>query len=343
MSLALSLLGAPTSALAETQSGPPELNQAPAAQPSDRKDGAGAAAAMAAVGAGIAALSCAQLYKAAQEIEPVDPAQAAQLRAMAAQQCAQAAQDAGNAAQNQNSKDTLAKYDSPKLETAAANNNPTSSPAPQNTSMDTKSEIADAQTNSDPNPSVFDSPTSDTTPTELQVSAKPASPITALEPIDPSRVAFDESTKGGPSLSGNALAGNFSASLPSNQNGNLGSLASIGTDSGNATTKERKRRTSSDDSNSSSGSSESSAASSGGNDVGGMFARLMGGDKDQDEQGSQGVSGEIQSASRANTGKTPNIFEYASYRFKKARNDELLKFSTSKPLPVSRSLASVKK
>lgn len=343
--LVLGLTHAPLRAVGATGT-PPELDEAnrQAQQAPDRKDGAAASTALAALGAGVAMMSCLQLYKTAKQIEATDPAQAAQLRAMAAQQCAQAAQNASSAAQNQQGKDTLAKYDSPTGQTPTSQDSPSDNSLPNAPSPSTDNGQQIADESSDPDPSVFNLPVGADSPTNLTAVGVAPDTISALNPIDPARVEFDEQSKGTQTSSGSALGNSLfqSGPAPSSSNSGLASLASIGADSGAATTKGRRKKSTEE----SSGGSESalnSESSTGGSDMSGILARFMGGGKEDDELHSNSPTAEgLNSKAAGQGGKTPNIFQYASYRVKKAREEGSLKRAGNLAKATPRGIASVK-
>ncbi len=111
------LLWAPGRAIGESDIPPPAdtkpIYSPPPTQPeADRKEGSGAAIAAAAVGAAMAGASCAMLMKQAQQARVAgETQQAAMYQMMGMQQCAQMASNLANAAQNQDGKEKISQSD----------------------------------------------------------------------------------------------------------------------------------------------------------------------------------------------------------------------------------------
>lgn len=319
------------------QLGAPQQQQ----QPQDRKEGAGAAAAMAAVGAAMAGMSCAMLLKQAQQ-EP-DPSKAAVLRAQAMQQCAQAAQNAASAAQNDDSKNKLSMTDDPKVDLAykpevkdyrqsetkqaAANGAATSTEPP--------SEIADAGNDNAPPVEVFDQgPNIDWTAGDGDSRARGES-ISQLKPIENPALTFDEESKAGgttpgavtgpTTTSGFAMSGGFS-------NDALRQLASGTLDAVDVLKNGKGRKKSKleveshgDGAGGDSGHGHHGGGGEGG-DVGSMLAKIMGGGGEEGALQSGAQLADVHSGKSAAVGKpAPNIFQYASYRFRKSKREGDLK------------------
>lgn len=310
-------------------------------QPQDRKDGAGAAAAMAAVGAAMAGMSCAMLLKQAQQ-EP-DPSKAAMLRAQAMQQCAQAAQNAATAAQNNDSKDKLSMTDDPKVELPykpevkdyrqsetkqAAATSPT-------TANESPTQIADANSDEAPPVQVFDqTPDIDWGAGDGGSGARGES-ISQLKPIENPALAFDEQSKGGgttpgpvtgPTTTSGFAMGGFS-------NDALRQLASGTLDAMDGLKKTQGRRAKSKleieaHGEGAGGASGQGPSGNGGNDsadVGSLFAKIMGGGGEEGALQSGAQLADVSVAKAPAGNNAPNIFQYASYRFRKSKREGDLK------------------
>ncbi len=304
----------------------------------DRKDGAGAAAAMAAIGAAIAGASCLMLLKQAQE-EP-DPSKAAQLRAQALQQCAQAAQSAASAGQNEDSKNKLAMTDDPKVELPykpevkdyRQSETKQAAAAAAGKSTETPSQIADADDLTAPPVEIFDGAPDIDWMADSGSGARGES-ISQLKPIENPALTFDENSKGGgttpgpvtgpTTTSGSAIGGFSSDALRQLASGTLDSV------DGAKNTAGRKSKSKLDveaHGEGSGGDSARSSRSSGGDgDVGGMLARIMGGGGEEGALQSGAQLVDVSVAKAATTQGAPNIFQYASYRFRKSKREGDLK------------------
>jgi hypothetical protein len=340
LAIALLVAWAPQSVYSQTTtvaSPPVVIPAAQTQQPQDRKQGAGAAAAMAAVGAAIAGLSCIELYRQAEAIQAVNPAQAAQLRAMAAQQCSQAAQSAGNAAQNKDSESKLSASEIPSTqsgtETTTATN-PTTTPnfndsiTPESPAPTTQ--VADTNVQSDPDPDVYEPKELTGNSLGLNQAAGPADSISALKPIEPSRIGFDEQNQNS-NGSGNSAAGLFSGfglgnGATNNQNGltaQNGQISDLKPVSRRSVQSEASTpSTESGGTESRTGEEESSAGS--------VLARLMGGNQENAELSIPGQIADITMPASAQPGmRSANIFEYVSYRMKKSRREGEIKLGVN--------------
>ncbi len=306
----------------------------PQQQPQDRQDGAGAAAAMAAVGAAMAGISCAMLLKQAQEEQ--DESKKAQLRAQAMQQCAQAAQNAASAAQNNDSKQKLSATDDPKVDLPykpevkdyrqsetkqAAAANPT-------TSSETPSEIADANSDNAPPVQVFDQGPDIDWSTGGGGSGARGESISQLKPIENPALTFDEQSKGGgttpgavtgpTTTSGFALGGFSNDALRQLASGTLEAMDGLK----NAKGRQNKKGLGVESHGEGAGGDTGHSGRSGGgdNDVGSMLAKIMGGP----EEGALHAGAQLADVAVAkapSASNAPNIFQYASYRFRKSKRE----------------------
>ncbi len=303
----------------------PQLPAVPAPPPPqpDRKDGAGAAAAMAAVGAAIAGLSCAMLLKQAEE-EP-DPSKKAQLQAQAMQQCAQAAQSAANAAQNKDSKDKLAAADSPakvdlgyipkeekttdKTEAQKLPEYKASAPT-QVADTEDETEVPETVFEKDP---MFDE---DFTPYAR------AGSTTKLQPIDPGQLQYDDTNKAGsPAFQQSQLPGSTSGMGGGLSGDGLRVLAS-GSESAIGSSKGKRKAHGEipEIAGSDGGGDGRSDGKSDSGDMNDMLAKIMGGGAGETMEMGGSQLADISVAPAQNL-KTPNLFEYASFRIRKTRKE----------------------
>lgn len=322
-------LALPVSLRADTGSTQP-AQQTQQQPQTDRKEGAGAASAMAAVGAAIAGVSCVMLLKQAQET--TDPAMKAMLRAQGLDQCQQAAKNAQNAAENNDTKQILSSIDTPtgsnQTPTEDYSADPTETPtSPTVPTTPSNPEVVDNTPETDPDPSVFDYNND-----PLSVGGKPVNVSKALDPIDSPQLQFDESTPGtttGGNAGGMGMSGGALAANAADASRGLAAIDKVtGAPDGN-----RKRGHGEEGSVESAGG-EDGGGTSGGPDMSSILSKIMGGPGEGD--GALGGGNQLADLERAPTNateKTPNIFEYAGYRVRKARRDGALKKARTAQIP----------
>lgn len=204
----------------------------------------------------------------------------------------------------------------PERETALAQNTPSTytpaeTPTPQ---------LADPYNETEPSTDVFE-PQSGT----LTATAAPAPGMTKLSPIG-DQIGFDESAK--QVASGGAAATGFGGVVAAAANSNTQSGGPATSATAGATESSRKRSMAEESLASLGGGHEGRGESEGASESGSLLSRLMGGGKDETIEGFNGAqlanlaSGEKAGAAKS---KTPNIFEYTSYRIKKTRKEGDLK------------------
>lgn len=325
-------------------------------QESDRKSGAGAAQAAAIAGAAMAGLGCIMGLDAARKA--TDPKERQQLMMMAMQQCAQAAQSAAAAGKNDDAKKAVSQADVPKQPTLSQ---------PQQVqpakSSDEKFDLA-SNTEATPEelPNVDDLVTSDpiTTP-DLGISTGDASAdtggkialnaesISALKPIEQAQLKYDETSKGGGSTPQPA-SGPTTLSFAGTRgisSEDLKNLTAEVEGTGGKTKKKGGTGSGSVDSVAGGGGDSSTASrEEGGNSAfDAMLAQLMGGPA-QTEAGVTGFGGldVVVLPKETKSGKGPNIFEYATYRYRVSTyNDGRLRVRPTKQAatPKSATLAKI--
>ncbi len=299
-------------------------------QDQDRRNGANAAMALGIAGAALAAASCAQLMKAAKETE--DPTMKAMLQSKAMEQCAQAAQNAGSAAQNANQKDKLTFDNSPKL--AQQNSLPTGEAytQPEDSGSNTVYvPTAPAENEQVVNPDSAVEPPTSVFEKETLATNTPQAPATGtLNPIG-EQIEFDDSVKNPPAAQNTApgmAPGGMFAAVPTASS--LNGTQSTAHPSSEGKDKPSRRVASEEVSSAGSGDSDSSGSgSSGMNALTGLFGETKEPGEDATGQIAQLITAPG-IASTASAAKTPNIFEYTSYRIKKSQRDGALKTAVLK-------------
>lgn len=326
---------------------------APQASPSDRKDGAGAAAAMAAVGAGIAGMSCAMMMKMAQEAATESERNMYMMMAM--QQCAQAAQNAANAAQNGQSKDAATSQPvaaQPQLNTQAAPSpSPTEQTAdfklPESTATETPVAAATftaspvSETGSGVAPvSAFDGGLK--TPEGKDVALPTGPGSTNPNVIPEMRVGYDDTAKNGPAGDVAGAAGTY---FGMNSGANSGPAANAaGAKDLNALLSAAGERPAikkeSGDTHGEGAGGEGAAKEGkpGEMDMNAMLAQLMGGGAPAaaPDAVTNGVVN-LKEFAKANGAEgdgeeLPNIFQYASYRYRTLKKEGGLADKQAKPV-----------
>lgn len=340
--------------------------QAPPQQ-QDRSQNSGAATAMAIVGAAMAGASCMMLMSQAKQ-EP-DPSQKRMLMAMAMQQCAQAAQSAANAAQNKDGqkktqdegpKGSQLKTDFANAETPKKSDEKTSLPTSPTTET-TPEAIAEATaapaTETAPGvvePSAFNNTTAAVAaPEPTQNIGVAAESWSMLKPVDPKTVRFDDNAK---PTDQSTLGGDTSPNLGAS----AGSLAAAGAGAGSAAAalakltgpfsmdakaaaRKEKGKDVHGEGEGGGGTSgegkEAPAGGSGGNaEFDSIMASILGGPPGANAAGTPVATGDVllfgSGEAGDGEGKLPNIFQYASYRFRKTAFEEhMIRLRKSKTDP----------
>lgn len=312
----------------------------------DRKDGAGQAAAMAAMGAAVAGASCVMLMKAAQEEE--DPSMKAMLQSQAMQQCMQAAKSAADGQQNSDNKDTMTSPKEQSVPSLAANpsderpsvQTPTNpgitlpDQTPRDTELPTNPEIAKETPVA---PEVFQpAPVLNNVGFEDKPKAPPS--LSQLDPIKYDAVGFDDSKNPGVNSGADGGLGSspFSSLFGAGSNTKAPSsdsdLRKLAAD---LNAESDGRRKSKDEAGASHGSGSEGGAdttrSNKGSDDGfaSMLSSLMGGGPKAESVASGGPEGFDNGAKRPGSKKPPNIFQYASFRYRKISSTGLVKKAVS--------------
>jgi len=301
--------------------------KAPTAPKVDRKESQAMAAAMAAQAAAMQNISCMMMMNEAMKKDDK------MMMAMAMQQCAQAAQTMANAAENRKNKDKVeadpgkpASYKAGDFKAPQQAKDPESvdfaAAAAQNTSGE--STIA-------PDPEVAtlpDVPSFMPSPTPAVAEATPA-PVITGEPvpggipntIERARLGYDETGKSGAGAtpdralgSNTSIATSKPGSDPQPVKGE--NITSLGGQAG------RGRKPSSIDDSAGSGGSEEKSGD-GSSPLDAMLATLLGGSQPSEaESASNGDQIAAVETAQENGKATPNIFEYATYRYRKVTYDE---------------------
>lgn len=299
-------------------------------QQSDRKSGAGAAQAAAIAGAAMAGMSCMMMMNEARKMPPGKDKNMMMMMAM--QQCAQAAQSAANAGKNEDAKNAVSQNDIPKQAQLTAPKQQTKSDtSPDQQIAQNTTPASEESTNVDDlaqtptiDPNTIPSPTSleNGKPMDTgNVAVKEVS-ISALKPIEAAKVDFNETAKEGDKTVNPNL---FSAGY-----GGFGGVKGISSDDLKKATDEaygagagKKKKGGGGD-----GGAEASGMDGGGSsskEEGGnsafdqMLAQLMGGGAQPEQaMGMGGLDVVVLPKDKNGNGPGPNIFEYASYRYKTA-------------------------
>lgn len=305
------------------------LTPAQQAPPADRKSGAGAAQAAAIAGAAMAGMGCIMMMNEARKMPPGKDK--TMMMMMAMQQCSQAAQSAANAAKNDDAKKAASGADipkqasltAPKTETkndtlpdqAIAQASPAPSDAPLNIDDLAQTTPLDPNTIPSPNSLVDGKPMDATNFKVKEVS------ISALKPIDNVKVDFNENAKeGDKAINADALSramgGMSSGRGPASED-----LKKVTSDlSGSEGTGKKKGGGGGD----ATGEGLSGEGGSGSKEEGGnsafdqMLSQLMGGGAPAEQAGGFGGGDVVVLPKDKATGGGPNIFEYASYRYRTA-------------------------
>jgi len=343
------ILGRP--AIAEDTQQPP---QQPQQQPQDRKDGAGAAQALAIVGAAMAGLGCAELLRQAAQTQ--DPSEKAQLRAMAMQQCSQAAQSAANAAKNGEGKEQMSSNNSPTGSQLNNNNKTAETPKEQKNETpqlpnfannetaqtpETPSEVADTNNTEPVQPQTFDQApaTADSGYTPTQDYSASANSISTLQPIPKATVQYDEGNKSqtaADTKNPNAV----SSSGFSNSGLSAEALKKLAEQKAEGEADKKKKKNNGTESGEGSSGDHGHDSASGGSGSGGgtasgsaedqgfsaMLSSLLNPGAGAPAGLAAGGGGAFATGFGGEDGKNraPNIFEYASYRYRKLSHETLV-------------------
>lgn len=317
-----------------SQGGTPNSNTptvTPAQPPkeSDRKGGAGAAQAAAIAGAAMAGLSCIMMLNEARSMPPGSEKNATM--AMAMQQCSQAAQSAANAGKNEDAKKALTMNDIPQqgqltAPTTAQSTDPfadstvSPSPLPSSTPLldvdDLTQPTVATPTQVPPPASLNGQPAASTAGNEVLISA--------LKSIENAKVDFNENAKeGDPSLNaglvGSAMGGFSGRGIASDD------LKKTGADAADGNQKKKGGSLDEGGAGGSEGSGTGAKEEGGNSAFDQMLAQLMGGGAQPDQANGMGGADVVALRKDKAGGKTPNIFEYASYRYQTAANEGRLK------------------
>jgi len=293
----------------------------------DRNSGMGAAIAMAAVGAAVAEASCIMLLKAAREEQ--DPQKKQVLMAQALQQCAQAAQDAANAAQNSDGREAI-KSNGPREAQLLP------LPTLENEKKDNKTSINSTtpSINSSPTnefvnpdsytvrPDIFDNTTEDL-PNSPPLKTASINVKENLEPLDSVTITYGNK-KGDTSPSPITPLGSSSYSFSKFNNEVPKALKKP-----NSNSKEIQSRVTASTINTNSSSKDHTSTKS--NGIGklnleGILSKISG--KNPNIKNLNAEITNIKSLKKSR--KDVNIFQYATYRYKIAKNDGLIGKKQSK-------------
>jgi hypothetical protein len=318
---------------------PPTLTPSQPAKSSDDSDRSGkngAAQAAAAAGAAMAMMSCVMMMNEARKQN--DPSMKSMMMMMGMQQCAQGAQDMANANQNGDGKNQLTADSTPKQ--AQLNTSPQKSPQ---ASKDDPISLPATTAQDDSSPEVpVGTPTSpkmasrpkDPTPPEEKHPEKPVDSFTQLSPIAPPKLSFDDNSKGDGTTPMPGNNGGFPAFFGASSNATPEQLKKAADEAAAKAAAEGsgKRLTKSDDGTAggaagASGGGEESGKGPGADPFEGMLGQLFG-PKDGGEPlflNGGGGAGDVVSLPPTDQGtgkRGPNIFEYASYRYRVASYTE---------------------
>ncbi len=302
----------------------------PPQPPADRQGNSGAAIAAAAAGAAMAGMGCAMMMDAARK--ELDPEKAQMMMAMAMQQCAQAASNLANMGDNQKAKDALVNPAStPSLQTSA------SSPAPAPSSQDFKlpdqatetptvAAETPATTPTDTNsgvvaPSVFEKSLA-TAPSDQKKMAATGVYSSGPNVIPEAKVGFDDNAKAGEATAGSGGAPSFAGTGAGTPAGaaaaakDLKQLLEVGDSRLGG-----KSKSAANGETHGEGSAGEAKNEKGNDSMSDMLAQLMGGGApppaaDTASNQVMNLKEFAKSAEQGSTEDLPNIFQYASYRYR---------------------------
>lgn len=311
----------------------------PAAPQQDRKDGNGAAIAMAAVGAALSGASCAMLFAEANKAEQAgESSHAAMLRGQAMQQCAQAAQNMASALQNNKGKDAMTQQDNPgqpkfaelpqpeKAKTTESASNGSLSSGESKSAPGTEQTV-DPVAFKGVDERAFDAPAAQGTGPVADIGPGIGNGVKTLEPIDRASVSFDDKSKGEGTTPRTPLGASSAAvgagALPSSNNlKNLGSADLENGPDGKAP-KGQRLRFSSGGEGGGGGSHPEGQPSSGSNfDLTSFMTQLQGAGAAKAPGAAADAASQITAIGRKDEGPAITIFQFASFRYRKAWKDD---------------------
>lgn len=303
-------------------------------QQSDRKGGSGAAKAAAIAGAAMAGMSCIMMMNEARKMPPGSEKNMTMMMAM--QQCAQAAQSAANAAKNDEAQKAVSQADTPKMAGFTAPKAPGESKTAENPALPTTEEKAaeEVAANTEiPLPGDIKEPVVPDPQVEGGFEGGDSGfafkgvSISALKPIENSRVDVNESNKNDtPTITPPGMGGTgiFGGGQPVTAN-TLKTLSGNTDSSVAASGKNGPRGKGEEEALPSDGGGSSGSKEEGGNSAfDQLLSQMMGGAQPSDalSVGATASADLIALPRDKATGKGPNIFEYASYRYRVATYDE---------------------
>jgi hypothetical protein len=303
---------------------------------------------MAAAAAAMQGMSCIMMMQMAQKEE--DPQMKQMMMMMAMQQCAQAAATAANAAQNKDGSQKLTQNDIPKQsQLSPAQPVQAASPKESNIPQDTGT-----QPSNDTTTASTTIPTADTQSPDLSFLNKAAAPVnngsdfklsapadstSDLKPIDKGKLTLDEGAKEGPTPAGGtgavANSGSFASSLNSTAGGTTAgadakkgdAVISLESTSLGGAGRGKDRSIAPGDGGGAGEGAAGGGEGKSGDSFDAMLSSLMGGGAAPGAPtlGSLGGGMDILTLPVKNKnadGRAPNIFEYASFRYKNLANNE---------------------
>ncbi len=353
LALAATFVVAPVRARAENGANdlPPPADTRPIYPPppvqpddSDRNKGNGAAIAAAIIGAAMAGASCAMLMKQAQEARAAgDTQQANQLMMQAMQQCAQAAANAANAAQNQDNGKKINQSDPgtpkwadlPQGEATKKAESKTAQSLPASSEEKPEEETVDPAEFKGLDERAFaNAPGTEPGTGGDNMGGSIGGGIVKLDPIDSTSVQFDDKSKGGGTTPQTPLGSSSSVVAGGGVGANGGpqfqdGRIDDGAPDGKAPNARSSRITGNGPSSGGGGSSSEHSSSGGGFDMASLMEKLNGGAKGD---GGGSIPADIQAFKKTVDGTNVSIFQYASFRYRKAQRDDGLILDVRKKL-----------
>lgn len=302
----------------------------PAPNKNDRAQSSAAAVAMALAGSAQQKVACMMMMNEAMKEE--NSTTKAMMMALAAQQCAQADETAANAYKNKEGQKLVSGSDIPKQSELKVGSVPfgqgkvTEAEVPKISYLGAKGSPEDTGKDLQNLVSAY-SPTLGTTGTQTSGTGADLNPpiqklanegdfgFSSLKPIEGGTVKYDDRPKDAQSAPGmGAMLGSFGATGSGSSTGS--GKTSDKSDSSGPTSEDALRKPASAESSGSGGGSVSGASDGSSKDFKEMFADLLGGGASPDANAATSEIASTQAAT--DSGKdVPNIFEYASYRYRK--------------------------
>lgn len=308
----------------------------------DRSKSAGAAQAMAIAGAAMAGVSCMMGMNEARKMPP--GSEKNMMMMMAMQQCSQAAQSAANAAKNDDAKKAsqstpaMAQSKAPK-QISSDTNKDDALQMPTETKPDEVATLPDLPEPSPIAPPVIEDPTAPAVTEEPGFVGREVS-ISALQPIEASKVDFNEANKNDtqtitpPGGASGGLLGFGKAFTPEE-------VKKLTGEGGGGSGKAGRGVGADEGSVGSDGGGGSPSESGGNGAFDQLLSQLMGGGAPPEMLGGIGGGGDLVALPKEKTtGKGPNIFEYASYRYKVTQDEG--RVTTQRRKEATREIASEK-